>query len=166
MQQKGFDGASYYDGSSGYTLNTRNISAHETQTKGPKGAFLDERNPSLKRHASCPIMTTGFVQQNDQHQQVVGPTLSVETGNANSQSNLLQEHIRPDRTCEATQGGKGDPLSIQAVPHASSPVQHGAVTVMARITQAGRVVTHETALDLSSLVKNNESTTPLTMTSG
>jgi hypothetical protein len=61
---------------------------------------------------------------------------------------------------------KGDPLSIQSVPLANRPVQHGAATVMVGIAQAGRAVTHETALDLPPLVKNDESTTPLTTTSG
>ncbi len=61
---------------------------------------------------------------------------------------------------------KGDSLRIQSVPLANSPVQHGAATVMVGIAQAGRAVTHETTLDLSPLVKNDESTTPLTTTSG
>jgi hypothetical protein len=64
-----------------------------------------------------------------------------------------------------SQVGTGN-ANIQAVPHTSSPVQHGAVTVMVGISQAGRAVTHETALDLPPLVKNDKSTTPLTMTSG
>jgi hypothetical protein len=154
MQQKGSNGASGYDGSLGYTLNTRNISgreqhqvqvmhpqtvanvgflyprsaamgasshsqAHGIQTKGPKGAFFDERNPFID--ASYPVMPTGFVQQIAQHQQAAGPTLSIDTGNVNAQSGQCQGHIRPDRTREATQGVKGDSLTYSLSPLPIAP---------------------------------------------